>query len=134
MKTVSKRVINLKVEDVMNKDIEFIESDATVREAVEKMLSKGIRSLVVEPSYEGDSYGVITVRDIVFGVIANGLKPEDVKVKDIASKPIVTVPKGTKLKDVIKFMKRFNIARVFVVDDGKLVGVVALMDVMRSMV
>lgn len=118
----------------MNKDIEFVEADATVKEAVELMLNKRIRSLVVKPSCEEDSYGVITVRDIVFGVIANDLRPEDVKVKDIASKPIVTVPKGTNLKDVIRFMKRFNIARVFVVDEGKLVGVVSLMDIMKFMV
>jgi len=126
--------VRLKVEDVMNTNLVFIESNATVKEAIETMLKKRIRSLIVKPSDERDSYGVITVRDIVFGVIANELRPEDVKVRDIASKPIVIVPKGTELKDVIRLMKRFNIARVFVMDEGKIVGVVALMDIMKHMV
>ncbi len=126
--------MRLKVEDVMNTNLVFIESNATVKEAIETMLKKRIRSLIVKPSDERDSYGVITVRDIVFGVIANELRPEDVKVRDIASKPIVIVPKGTELKDVIRLMKRFNIARVFVMDEGKIVGVVALMDIMKHMV
>ncbi len=126
--------MRLKVEDVMNTNLVFIESNATVKEAIETMLKKRIRSLIVKPSDERDSYGVITVRDIVFGVIANELSPEDVKVRDIASKPIVIVPKGTELKDVIRLMKRFNIARVFVMDEGKIVGVVALMDIMKHMV
>ncbi|WP_457550642.1 CBS domain-containing protein [Archaeoglobus sp.] len=123
----------MKVEDVMNRRLEFIDANASVKEAIDLMLENRIRSLLVKPRNEIDSYGVVTVRDIVFGVFANDLKPEDVRVGDIASKPIVTVPKGTKLMDVVKFMKRFNIARVFVLDDCKIVGVVSLMDVMKAL-
>ncbi len=124
----------MKVEDVMNTKLEYIDGDASVREAIDRMIEKNIRSLLVKPKVEGDGYGVITVRDIVFGVFANNLSPEDVKVEDIASKPIVTVGKGTKISDVVRFMKRFNIARVFVVDGGDVVGVVSLMDIMRAMI
>ena len=123
----------MRVEDVMNERLEFIDANSSVKEAIDLMLEKRIRSLLVKPRNEMDCYGVITVRDIVFGVFANDLKPEDVRVGDIASKPIVTVPKGTELMNVVRFMKRFNIARVFVLDDGKIVGVVSLMDVMKAL-
>lgn len=123
----------MKVEDVMNERLEFIDANSSVKEAIDLMLEKRIRSLLVKPRNEMDCYGVITVRDIVFGVFANDLKPEDVRVGDIASKPIVTVPKGTELMNVVRFMKRFNIARVFVLDDGKIVGVVSLMDIMKAL-
>jgi isocitrate dehydrogenase len=117
----------------MNERLEFIDANSSVKEAIDLMLEKRIRSLLVKPRNEMDCYGVITVRDIVFGVFANDLKPEDVRVGDIASKPIVTVPKGTELMNVVRFMKRFNIARVFVLDDGKIVGVVSLMDIMKAL-
>lgn len=124
----------MKVEEVMNEQIEFIDGNASVREAIDVMLKKRIRSLLVKPRNERESYGVITVRDIVFGVFANELKPEFVKVGDIASKPIVTVLKGTEMMDVIRFMKRFNIARVFVMEGGKIVGIVSLADIMRALI
>ncbi len=124
----------MRVEDVMNTRLEFVDADTSVKDAIDTMLKKCIRSLLVKPRNENDCYGVVTVRDIVFGVFANDLDPSEVKVGDIASKPIVTVPKGTKLRDVIRFMRRFNIARVFVVDDGEIVGVVALMDIMKALV
>ena len=123
----------MKVEDVMNERLEFIDANSSVKEAIDLMLGKRIRSLLVKPRNEMDCYGVITVRDIVFGVFANDLKPEDVRVGDIASRPIVTVPKGTELMNVVRFMKRFNIARVFVLDDGKIVVVVSLMDIMKAL-
>ena len=95
------------------------------------MVEKKIRSLVVLPKDSDDVHGVITVRDIVFGVFANGLKASDVKVEEIASKPIVCVPKNTSVQDVLRLMKRFNIARVFVIDDGKPIGLVSLMDLLK---
>ncbi len=124
----------MKVEDVMTRDLIFVEPNTSVKDAVDLMLKKRIRSLLIKPRNEKDTYGVITVRDVVFEVIANDIKLEEVKVGDIASKPIVTVPKGTDLKTVIRFMKRFNIARVFVVEDGEIAGIVTLMDIMKALV
>ena len=122
----------MKVEDVMTKDLIFIDPDASVKDAIDMMLEKRIRSLLIKPRNEKDTHGVITVRDIVFEVIANEINPEEVRVCDIASKPVVTVRKGTDLKTVIRFMKRFNIARVFVIEDGEIVGIVTLMDIMKA--
>ena len=124
----------MKVEDVMTRDLIFVEPNTSVKDAVDLMLKKRIRSLLIKPRNEKDTYGVITVRDVVFEVIANDIKLEEVKVGDIASKPIVTVPKGTDLKTVIRFMKRFNIARVFVIEDGEIAGIVTLMDIMKALV
>jgi len=122
----------MKVEEVMNKELEYIDPNASVEEAIDKMLKKGIRSLIVNPKDEKDTYGVVTVRDIVFGVFANGLDPNDVKVADIASKPVVCVDKSVDVGLVLRLMKRFNIARVFVFEGEKIVGIVTLMDLMKS--
>ena len=70
----------MKVEEIMVKKIEFIEADAMVYDAIEKMIDKRLRSLVVKPKDEKDVYGVVTARDIVFKVLARNLDPGKVSI------------------------------------------------------
>ena len=60
----------MKVHEFMTKKIEFIDSSKSVYDAVEQMVDRRIRSVVVRfPGKETD-YGVLTSRDIVFKVLA----------------------------------------------------------------
>ncbi|KPJ65240.1 MAG: histidine kinase [Syntrophobacter sp. DG_60] len=122
----------MEVEEIMVKKIEYIEPGATVYDAIEKMIDKRIRSLLVKLKDKKDVYGVITVRDIVFKVIGKDLDPNKVKVEEIASKPLVCVDKDMSIEHVIKLMEKSNIARVFVSEEGEILGVVALLDVMAG--
>ncbi len=120
----------MKVEDIMTTKIEFIEADAPLYDAVEKMIDKRLRCLVVKPKTEKDVFGVITVRDIVFKAIAKNLDLSRVKVEEIAQKPLICVNKQMSLEHVISMMQNFNIARVFVCEGtSDMVGIVSLMDV-----
>lgn len=119
----------MKVKDIMNKKVEFIESDASVLDVIERLVDKRIRSLVVKPEKEGDVHGVVTIRDIVFKCLSKGLEPKHVKVKEIATKPLIYVEKDMPVEHAIKLMEKFNIARVFVKEEGRVIGIVALMDV-----
>ncbi|KUJ92533.1 MAG: CBS domain protein, partial [Archaeoglobus fulgidus] len=51
----------MEVAEVMNKRVEYIDSEASVLEAIEKLVNKRIRSIVVKPKDEKDTYGVVTV-------------------------------------------------------------------------
>ncbi len=122
----------MKVEEIMNKKLQTIEPDATVYDAIERLVDKRIRSLVVKPEDEVDVYGVITVRDIVFKVINKALDIKKIKVKEIASKPLVSVSKDTDIKTLINLMATSNIARVFVFEEGEIIGVVSLLDILSA--
>ena len=122
----------MKAKEIMTRKIEYIKFDATVYDAIEKMVDKRIRSLVVKPRDEQDVYGIITVRDIVFRVIGKGLDPQKIKVGEIASKPLVCVDKDIDIEHIISMMEKFNIARVFICEKKKILGVVALLDVMAG--
>lgn len=122
----------MKVEDIMVKKIEFIDANASLFDAIEKMIDKRLRSLVVKPKDESDVYGVITVRDIVFKGIIQNLDLDKTKVFEIATKPVVCVNRAMDIKHAIKLMQNFNIARVFVCDNMQIVGIVSLMDVMNG--
>jgi signal-transduction protein with cAMP-binding, CBS, and nucleotidyltransferase domain len=69
---------------------------------------------------------------VVFKVLARGMSPRDVKVSDIASRPIICIKRDTPVHEATQVMQASNIARVFVCDGEKIVGVVALLDVMTA--
>ncbi|HOV87533.1 MAG TPA: CBS domain-containing protein [Syntrophobacteraceae bacterium] len=125
----------MKVHEFMVSKIEFIDSDRTVYDAVEIMVDKRIRSLVIRVGGKSDREavdGVVTARDIVFKVLAKGLNPKAVKVADIASRPLACVEKDMDFDDAATLMEKANIARLFVCDGEKVVGVVSLLDVMAA--
>jgi len=122
----------MKVEDVMNKRVEFVDANATVLDVIERLVNRRIRSVVVKPKDERDTYGVVTVRDVVYKCLAKNLDPQKVKAHEIASKPLITVEKDLDLEHVLKLMEKFNIARVFVKEKNEIIGVVALMDIMSA--
>ncbi len=121
-----------KVKDIMNTKLETISPDATVYDAIEKLVDKRMRSLIVLPKDEKDVYGVITVRDIVYKVIAKNIDPHKIKIEEIASKPVISIDKETELEHLIKLMDKFNIARVFIHEGKEIIGVVSLLDVLSA--
>jgi len=121
-----------KIKEIMNTKLETISPDATVYDAIERLIDKRIRSLIVLPKDEKDVYGVITVRDVVFKVIVKNLDPHKIKVEEIASKPVISIDKETELEHLVKLMEKFNIARVFVHEGKEITGVVSLLDVMSA--
>uniref|UniRef100_A0A7V4JQ01 CBS domain-containing protein n=1 Tax=Thermodesulfobacterium geofontis TaxID=1295609 RepID=A0A7V4JQ01_9BACT len=119
-----------KVSEIMNTKLETISSNDSVYSAIEKMIDRRIRSLLVLPKDEKDEYGVITVRNIIFKVLTKKLDPHKIKIEEIASKPIVAVPKDTLIEEIYELMEKNNIARVFVKEEDKIVGVVSFFDIM----
>jgi signal-transduction protein with cAMP-binding, CBS, and nucleotidyltransferase domain len=122
----------MKVHEFMTTKIEFMDANKSVYDAVERMVDRRIRSVVVRfPGKEGD-YGILTSRDIVFKVLAKGTNPKKVKVSEIASKPVACIDKDTDFDDAATTMERSNIARLFVCDEGKIIGLISLLDVMAA--
>jgi CBS domain-containing protein len=124
----------MKVHEFMATKIESIDAKRTVYDAVEIMVDRKIRSLVVKmPGPAGEPInGVLTARDVVFKVLAKGINPKEIKVSDIASKPIVCVDKEMDFEAAATLMAKTNIARLFVCEKDKVVGLVSLLDVMAA--
>ncbi|MEW6053157.1 MAG: CBS domain-containing protein [Nitrospirota bacterium] len=122
----------MKVEEVMTKKVEMIDGKASIYDAIERMIDKRIRSLLVKPGDENDVYGVITVRDIVFKVLVKNLNLNKTKVGEITSKPLVCINKGVELDHAVSLMTKFNISRVFVCEGKEISGIISLLDVMSA--
>jgi len=69
---------------------------------------------------------------VVFKVLAKGIDPRNVKVSEIAARPIVCIQQQMDIEDAATLMERSNIARLFVCDGEKVIGIISLLDIMAA--
>ena len=124
----------MKVEEMMTKSIESVPAATSVNEVMKLMTKKSIRSVLVKPKDETDSFGIIAVRDIFNKVLARNIDPMKTSVADIATKPVICVKRDMDVGQLMSMMQSYNIARVFVIDGPAIVGVVAMMDFLKAAV
>lgn len=122
----------MKITEFMTTRIEYIDADKSVYDAVEILVDKRKRSVVVRNIPGRNDYGVVTARDVVFKVLAKGLNPKEVKVSEIASGPLICVSTENEFEDIVMMMEKNGIARVFVCDQGEIIGLVSLLDLMSA--
>ncbi|RLC24343.1 MAG: histidine kinase [Deltaproteobacteria bacterium] len=122
----------MKLQELMTTKIESVDADKSVYDAVEKMVDRRIRALLVRFSGKDPHHGIITARDIVFKVLAKGLSPKKIKVSEIASKPVVCFDKDTDINEAASLMEKKKIARAFICEGEKIIGVISLIDIMAG--
>ncbi len=123
----------MKVYEFMTTRLESVDSDDSVYDAIELMVDRRIRCLLVRfPGGDMDD-GVITARDIVYKVLAQGTDPKEMQVSEIASRPISCISKDMPLVEAAAMMKQSGVARLFACDGEKIVGVISMMDAMAAM-
>ncbi len=122
----------MKVQEFMKTKITSIDADKSVYDAVEKMVDRRIRSLLVKFPGKDLNHGIVTARDIVFKVLARRLNPNDIKVSEIAEKPVVCFNKNADICEAAALMEEKKIARVFVCDGNEIIGVISLIDIMAG--
>ncbi|MFB5610809.1 MAG: CBS domain-containing protein [Nitrosopumilaceae archaeon] len=99
-----------------------IASELTVSDAAKIMAEKMVESVIV---FEGTSVvGIITDRDILGDVVAQGLDPLKIKVSQIMRKPLATISKDATVRDAINIMAEKNIRRLVVMDDSRPLGLI----------
>jgi len=122
----------MKIDEFMTTRIASIGADLSAYDAIEKMVDRRIRSLLVKFTGKDSDHGVITARDIVFKVLAKGINPTDIKVASIAARPIVCVDREVTLAEAATLMEKSHIARVFVCEGERIIGVASLLDIMAA--
>jgi len=121
----------LQIKDVMVTNIITIEAGATVKKAAELMDKLDIGCLIVV-SY-GNPIGIITERDVLKKVVLQRRDPGKTKVGNIMSAPLITAHPQTDIRDAVRLMNERRIKKLPIIEDGNLIGLVSLTDVMRSL-
>ena len=115
------------VRDAMTEDPRSIGASEPVVDAARLMREQHVGSL---PVTENDKLvGVITDRDITTRVVAEAADPKLISVGDVYSRDLISVEPDQDLDEALGLMARHQVRRLPVIENGRLVGMVAQADI-----
>lgn len=118
------------IPDEKGRDIHAVKPDDTVLEAIRRMAELGIGALLVMD--DGRLLGLISERDYARKVILADRRSHDTRVADIMSAPAITIDARATAKAGLALMTNKRIRHLPVLDQGKLVGVVSVGDLVYT--
>ncbi len=121
--------------DIMTEDLVYCTPEDTVTQVAQLMKREDIGPvLIVDDDQRKTLVGIVTDRDLVLKVIAEGLNPEATRVGDVMSKKLVTCRADDDIDVAMKAMAQFQLRRIPVVEDNmRLVGIISQADVATRM-
>jgi CBS domain-containing protein len=124
----------MQVESILNtkgRRVATIRPDETVGTAAHRLKLEAIGALVV--SRDGNRVdGVISERDIVWGLTQHGGELLHKRVADLMSRAVPTCSTTDSIKHVMAEMTRRRVRHLPVLDDGRLCGIVSIGDVVKN--
>ena len=115
------------VRDAMTENPRSIGASASVVEAARLMREEHIGSLPITDNEE--LVGMVTDRDITTRVVAEAADPKMTSVGDVCSRGLISVEPDEDLGEALQLMARHQVRRLPVVENGRLVGIVAQADI-----
>jgi CBS domain-containing protein len=114
------------VREVMTPQPVLLKDSASAVDAARSMRDQNIGDVIVVKN--GEICGMVTDRDIVVRIIAEGRDPASVTLGEICSTDVATVEADEEVDKVEKMMREKAIRRIPVVESGRPVGVISLGD------
>jgi len=115
------------VRDAMTEDPRSIGKSVSVVEAARLMREQDIGSLPITD--DDQLIGMITDRDITTRVVAEAADPKITSVEGVYSRDLISVEPDNDLDEALRLMARHQVRRLPVVENGRLVGIVAQADI-----
>ena len=112
-------------------DVLTIDGDATVADAVARLRDAEIGALVVSPDGQRVD-GMLSERDVVAGLADHGAEILDRKVADIMTSRVATCSPEDGVEKVMLEMTQMRARHFPVVEEGRLVGVVSIGEVVKN--
>ena len=141
------------VSDQMTREVFAVASDTSIETASRLLTTNGISGAPVI-SASGEPIGVITLADLadpdrprskrdgypLFYVLHGAIVDEvgdsvaiaEGRVDDVMSRDVLSIDSSAELKDAGQMLVDNSVHRLIVIDDGKLVGIISTLDVLRG--
>ena len=117
--------------DIMTSNVDWIESQSTVLDAARKLAQEGVGALPICDNAK--LKGMITDRDIVVKVLAEGKDPGTTKVIDLIQGEAITIGADDSVEEALRTMSKYQVRRLPVIDGTELVGILSQADIARNL-
>ena len=120
----------LTVREAMTRDVKVVREDTNMQEVIATMTKFDISSVVVVQ--KDRPVGLVTHKDILTRVLQTELLPATLTARNVMSTGLVTIGEEASLDEAAKLMAKKMVKKLLVVREGKLVGIITSMDVVRE--
>ena len=118
--------------DIMSGSVECVGENETLIDAARKMRDLDVGSLPI-CGEDNRLKGMLTDRDIVVKVLAEGGDPSSMRAGELAQGKPVTIGADDPVEEILRTMSQYKVRRLPVIDGHDLVGVVSQADVARNL-
>ncbi|MBC8338192.1 MAG: CBS domain-containing protein [Rhodospirillales bacterium] len=106
--------------------------DETVLDAIRKMAAKDVGALVVMEDEK--PIGMFAERDYARNVFLKGKASPETTVRDVMASPVIFARPEQTVDECMSVMTRRRVRHLPVLDDGELIGLVSIGDLVRSVI
>jgi CBS domain-containing protein len=118
--------------DIMSGDAECVQETDTILDAAKALADRDVGAMPICGEDERLK-GMLTDRDIVVKVLAQGKDPGSTKVSEIAEGKPVTIGADDSIEDALRTMSEHKVRRLPVIDGHELVGIISQADIARNL-
>ncbi|HXV46290.1 MAG TPA: CBS domain-containing protein [Nitrososphaera sp.] len=126
---------SITVSNIMVRSVKTAKESQTIKAVAKIMTDSNIGSVVIVKNEDTSKpVGIITERDIVRIAGADQALTLQMPVRDVMSKPVITIDATSSIRDALQAMELKNIRRLPVVDkEKKMVGIITDKDIFRAL-
>ncbi len=121
----------LRAGDIMSTNVATVSPASPVVSAAKIMSSNNVSCLIV--SDNRDVLGIVTETDMLKKTVAHGNDFCQMKVEQIMSSPVRSIPRDLSVMEASGIMETANIRRLVVLDKGRSVGIITQTDMVRAL-
>ena len=114
-------LLAMPIDKIMETDALIMEGEKTVLDAVNKMQEKNAKVVLI--SHQGEAIGIVSKSDILFKVSAKNLPLNKIKLREIMSSPVYSLPPHSTLQDALDYMDKYGIKQIIVSAGSSILGI-----------
>jgi CBS domain-containing protein len=111
-------------------DIVSVTAEATVKEAVALLATRRIGAVPVLE--DGRVIGIMSERDVIYGLEQQGAELLDLPVRDVMTAPAIVVTSDMPLLTALSLMTHRRVRHLPVVDGDQMIGFVSIGDLVKA--